>query len=51
MSPGTERGTRKRTHDPALAARIRRTVLLLALVAVGVYVGFILWTGVSHPGG
>jgi hypothetical protein len=51
MSPNTERDSRRRNRDPAVAARIRKTVLLLALAAVGVYLGFILWTGVSHPGG
>jgi hypothetical protein len=51
MSPNTERYFRARNRDPELAARIRKTALLLTLAAVGVYVGFILWTVVSHPGG
>jgi hypothetical protein len=46
MSPATERSARNRSRDPALAARIRKTALLLALVAIGVFVGFIVWTGV-----
>jgi hypothetical protein len=49
MSPPTERGRKDSGRDPALAARIRRTALLLALLAVGVYIGFIVWTGLRHP--
>jgi hypothetical protein len=49
MSPSTEPGRGNRNRDPALAARIRRTALVLALLAVGVYIGFIVWTGLRHP--